>query len=75
MNAINPGPVRTARFAKRLESTTEEAYLREENLPASASPAISRLWYRSYSARTADTCRALSSTWTAVDQDPPKMTI
>jgi 3-oxoacyl-[acyl-carrier protein] reductase len=39
VNAINPGPVRTARFAKRLESTTEEAYLREEKLARIGEPA------------------------------------
>jgi NAD(P)-dependent dehydrogenase (short-subunit alcohol dehydrogenase family) len=39
VNAINPGPVRTARFAKRLESTTEEAYLREEKITRIGEPA------------------------------------
>ncbi len=38
MNAINPGPVRTARFAKRLESTTEEAFLREERIARIGEP-------------------------------------
>jgi 3-oxoacyl-[acyl-carrier protein] reductase len=39
VNAINPGPVRTARFAKRLESTTEDAYLREEKIARIGEPA------------------------------------
>jgi NAD(P)-dependent dehydrogenase (short-subunit alcohol dehydrogenase family) len=39
VNAINPGPVRTARFAKRLESTTEEAFLREERIARIGEPA------------------------------------
>ncbi len=39
VNAINPGPVRTARFAKRLESTTEEAFLREEKIARIGEPA------------------------------------
>lgn len=39
VNAINPGPVRTARFAKRLEGTTEEAILREEKIARIGEPA------------------------------------
>jgi 3-oxoacyl-[acyl-carrier protein] reductase len=39
VNAINPGPVRTARFAKRLESTTEEAFQREERIARIGEPA------------------------------------
>ena len=39
VNAINPGPVRTARFAKRLEDTTEEAFLREEKIARIGEPA------------------------------------
>jgi NAD(P)-dependent dehydrogenase (short-subunit alcohol dehydrogenase family) len=39
VNAINPGPVRTARLAKRLEDTTEEALLREERIARIGEPA------------------------------------
>ncbi|MGA2715889.1 MAG: SDR family oxidoreductase [Bryobacteraceae bacterium] len=39
VNAINPGPVRTARLAKRLEDTTEEAFLREEKIARIGEPA------------------------------------
>jgi NAD(P)-dependent dehydrogenase (short-subunit alcohol dehydrogenase family) len=39
VNAINPGPVRTARLAKRLESTTEEEFLREERIARIGEPA------------------------------------
>ena len=39
VNAINPGPVRTARLAQRLESTTEEAFLREEKIARIGEPA------------------------------------
>jgi 3-oxoacyl-[acyl-carrier protein] reductase len=39
VNAINPGPVRTARFAKRLESTTEAEFLREEKIARIGEPA------------------------------------
>ena len=39
VNAINPGSVRTARFATRLESTTEEAFLREERISRIGEPA------------------------------------
>lgn len=39
VNAINPGPVRTARLSKRLESTTEEDFLREERIARIGEPA------------------------------------
>ena len=38
VNAINPGPVRTARFAARLAGTTEEAILREEKISRIGEP-------------------------------------
>ncbi len=39
VNAINPGPVRTARLARRLESTTEADFLREERIARIGEPA------------------------------------
>ncbi|MEP6715588.1 MAG: SDR family oxidoreductase [Terriglobia bacterium] len=38
VNAINPGPVRTARLEKRLANTTLEAFLREEKITKVGSP-------------------------------------
>ncbi len=38
VNAINPGPVRTARLAKRLESTTEGEFLRDERIARIGEP-------------------------------------
>jgi NAD(P)-dependent dehydrogenase (short-subunit alcohol dehydrogenase family) len=38
VNAINPGPVRTARFATRLASTTEEAFCRAEKISRIGEP-------------------------------------
>lgn len=38
VNAINPGPVRTARLARRLESTTEAEFLREERIARIGEP-------------------------------------
>lgn len=38
VNAINPGPVRTARLEKRLANTTLEAFMREEKITKVGSP-------------------------------------
>jgi NAD(P)-dependent dehydrogenase (short-subunit alcohol dehydrogenase family) len=38
VNAINPGPVRTARLAVRLKTTTEEAFLKEERIARIGEP-------------------------------------
>jgi NAD(P)-dependent dehydrogenase (short-subunit alcohol dehydrogenase family) len=38
VNAINPGPVRTGRLEKRLASTTEEAFRREERIARIGEP-------------------------------------
>jgi NAD(P)-dependent dehydrogenase (short-subunit alcohol dehydrogenase family) len=38
VNAINPGPVRTARLASRLKTTTEEAFLKEERIARIGEP-------------------------------------
>jgi NAD(P)-dependent dehydrogenase (short-subunit alcohol dehydrogenase family) len=38
VNAINPGPVRTARLEKRLAATTEEAFRREERIARIGEP-------------------------------------
>jgi NAD(P)-dependent dehydrogenase (short-subunit alcohol dehydrogenase family) len=39
VNAVNPGPVRTARLEARLKATTEEAFLREERIARIGEPA------------------------------------
>ena len=38
VNAINPGPVRTARLAVRLKTTTEEAFMKEERIARIGEP-------------------------------------
>jgi NAD(P)-dependent dehydrogenase (short-subunit alcohol dehydrogenase family) len=38
VNAVNPGPVRTARLEARLKATTEEAFLREERISRIGEP-------------------------------------
>jgi NAD(P)-dependent dehydrogenase (short-subunit alcohol dehydrogenase family) len=38
VNAINPGPVRTARLEARLKTTTEEAFLKEERIARIGQP-------------------------------------
>jgi NAD(P)-dependent dehydrogenase (short-subunit alcohol dehydrogenase family) len=58
VNAINPGPVRTAPSNLGSKRPPRKLSAGKNELPALESPKTSRLWSRSFSARRAVFCRA-----------------